>query len=68
MAVVTGPPRAPADDIPADASGGLVAVRYLLTALAFVLYAVGFATRKVVIEAPIWIVTAVRVGWEDARK
>ncbi|WP_177204471.1 hypothetical protein [Streptomyces sp. CC53] len=39
--------------------------RALLTGLAAVLYAVGYASRKVR-NAPAWIAAAFRLGWEDA--
>lgn len=44
----------------------MVVIRYLLTALAAVLYAAGFVSRKVFVEAPSWVIAAIRVGWEDA--
>ncbi|MFF8831376.1 hypothetical protein [Streptomyces sp. NPDC015131] len=40
--------------------------KYLLLALAAVLYGIGFAAHKVALT-PGWIAAAVRVGWDDAR-
>ena len=44
----------------------MLVIHFLLTVMAAVLYAAGFVSRKVFVEAPSWVIAAIRVGWEDA--
>ena len=62
--------RVPVDRITVEARD-VHPVRFLLTLIAGVLYGVGWLAGKVlgaVFLAVVWSATAVKVGWQEARK
>lgn len=54
-------------DRPRPVAPGVLLLRLVATMLAALLFAAGWTTAKVLLAA-VWCVTAVRLGWDDARR